>query len=508
MKILLIILLFSSTVNAQTISALLDDALPTFVVNGVTTVGYCTINGNTQLEAATINGVAIGASRIIQNIRIENMTDDQNGHGLYIQNCTGVTVRNCFFSGTSITNSDVSGNRGLVFQFGGPNLVEDNFFNNCRGGVYMLSSTSGGNIIQDNWFLNITGPYSAGQFIAFNNNTGSGNIIRRNKGANYYGESYAEDMISVNNTSGTVGSPTLVEDNIFLGTGPSASGGGIVCGEVGGDYNTIQDNKILEPGNYSFAISVFNSGGNAGSFNVLLNNQSYQSAKPWDNNGLIVWGQSGVAADCNVQGNEVTVTGGDPDFFNNYTVCAGCAVNPPTSITLAELAFPDITILLDCITEDEIYQLRASKTYMNHIISFASVQDGIAQRRIERPTANAEPDNPVTTSFTTLTNTSTAAASNTISDYLWEIVEVAEGSSVVLSTPTASSTLVTGMTVNGDYRFRHRVRQENYVDINPAYDVFTEHWDWVTITVDSEGLPEPPPPTRGPFKVAYNLKKQ
>lgn len=483
---------------------------PTISVEGAaSTEQYTTISSNTALTAAntTFEGVTIGASKIIEGYIFENFTNNQNGHALFLQNITGATVRYCLFTGTSITNSDVSGNRGLVFQFGGPNTIEKNLFINCRGSVYVLSSTSGGNLVQDNWFLNTTGPYSAGQFIAFNHNSGDGsgqNIIRRNKGANFYGESYAEDMISINLSSGTATNRLLCEDNIFMGTGPSASGGGIVCGEGGGDYVTIQDNKILEPGNYSFAISVFNSAGNAGSFNVLLNNQSYQSSKPWDNNGLIVWGQSGVAADCNVQGNEITVSGGDPDFFDNYTVLSGGAVNAPTSITLEDLAFPALEDLIDCITLDEIYILRAANrdVWMAHIIFWADDQDALAQDLIERPTANSEADNTVTTTSTTLTNTSAAAASNVISDYLWEIVSYPGGASPALSAATSSTTDITGMTVSGDYRVRHRVRQENYVDINSAYDAFTEDWDWTTITANVTSDPPYPTGVKRPAKYA------
>ncbi len=93
-----------------------------------------------------------------------------------------------------------------------------------------------------------------------------------------------EDQVNMWQSSGTAASPIFIRYNKIRGGGPSNSGGGIVAGDGGGSYITVDSNILVNPGQYGASIA-------GGHDNKLLNNQIYSASYPWTNIGAFVWNQ-------------------------------------------------------------------------------------------------------------------------------------------------------------------------------------------------------------------------
>jgi hypothetical protein len=181
--------------------------------------------------------------------------------------------------------------------------VDHNSFDNVSGGLYAVNGTN--NIVFDhNVATRIRGPYPRGQLAQLNGVVGSGNRITCNvsdQTAPGFGES-TEDHINTWRSSGTVASPILIKYNKLRGGGPSNSGGGIVAGDGGGSYITVDTNILVNPGQYGVAIA-------GGHDNKLLNNKVYSGAFAWSNVGAFVWNQYAPASyGHQVSGNRVNWT--------------------------------------------------------------------------------------------------------------------------------------------------------------------------------------------------------
>jgi hypothetical protein len=106
-----------------------------------------------------------------------------------------------------------------------------------------------------------------------------------------------EDHISTFSSSGTADSPFDIAYNKIRGGGPSTSGGGILAGDFGGDYITVRDNILVNPGQYGLAIA-------GGTHHRFLRNIVYApDVFPWSNNGFFAWAQQGFACDSNEMAN-------------------------------------------------------------------------------------------------------------------------------------------------------------------------------------------------------------
>ncbi len=191
---------------------------------------------------------------------------------------------------------------GVVISGSSNITIQDSYFEDLNGGVYAINSSS----IQviGNRFKNVgrSGKMdnSRGQFVQLNNVSGAGTKISNNRGVNIPGQSTPEDLINLYLTSGTAASPIMIENNCFSGGGPSTSGGGIMTGDEGGSYVTVQNNTLVNPGQYGIAV--------AGGSNIkILNNKVYGMKQSFTNIGIYVWNQytNRACANNTVQGNEV-----------------------------------------------------------------------------------------------------------------------------------------------------------------------------------------------------------
>jgi len=195
-------------------------------------------------------------------------------------------------------------------------IIDHNYISNVSTGVYVQQTNGGGIVITDNQFLNITGPLPRGQFVQFNNVNGPGCLIANNTCENITGQSYAEDAISLYSSNGTPTSPITVKNNRIRGGGPSKTGGGIALGDAGGSHQLVENNILVNPGQYGIGIA-------GGTDLKILNNKIYAKQNTFTNVGISVWNQYTRTSGCAmivVRGNEVNWTNarGEPNpAWNN-----------------------------------------------------------------------------------------------------------------------------------------------------------------------------------------------
>lgn len=102
--------------------------------------------------------------------------------------------------------------------------------------------------------------------------------------------SNVEDLINIYNSSGTGDSPITIQNNKFKQGGSSKSGGGIVAGDSGGSNILIENNVLVDPGQYGIGV--------AGGTNIVVRgNKIYGRQQSFTNVGIAVWNQSKVNCD-------------------------------------------------------------------------------------------------------------------------------------------------------------------------------------------------------------------
>lgn len=177
----------------------------------------------------------------IQLINCSNITIEycklgpSKGEGVSLYNCTNITVVNC-------TMDSISTGVSAVESFS----IKVNY-NDIR---------------------NVVGPFPRGQMIQFDDVTGAGSSISYNMCENIAGQSHPEDAISLFKSHGTSADPIKVVGNWIRGGGPSLSGGGIILGDYGGSYINVENNILVDPGQYGIAIT-------AGTNLTIKNNKIY-----------------------------------------------------------------------------------------------------------------------------------------------------------------------------------------------------------------------------------------
>lgn len=227
--------------------------------------------GNFVLEGLRImnpNGTCL-ALYYCKNITIKNcILGPSLQDGIYLYDCSNITVINCSFEDNGT---------GIRVNFGSQIQVLENHFSNPQG-------DSTGN---------------KGNFVQFAHVTGSGNKINNNVGECVFGMSNPEDLISIYQSNGSPDDPIQVIGNKLRGGGPSPSGGGIMAGDGGGSYITVEDNILVNPGQYGIAIS-------SGTNIKLLNNKVFGRMQYFTNVGIYVWNQYSTECSNNeVRGNSV-----------------------------------------------------------------------------------------------------------------------------------------------------------------------------------------------------------
>lgn len=281
---------------------------------------------------------------IIENKRFSNIT----GKALKLYSgANNITIRNCFFDGATDELIDIENASNIT--------IENCLFARGQAGVYALGST---NIKVINCqFVNMRARYVNGRFagrgvfVQFNSCTGG--EVTNCKGENFDGESDPEDMINCYGSSNIV-----IKGNMFRGGkigGPSTSGGGIIVGDNGGKNCTIENNTLLNPGNYGCAVA-------GGSFNKIINNKIYSERTSVSNNPLYVANYSGTigCSDITVTGNRVNWTdkNGNKNMGWNSGECTNTPYNPSNNqtITLAEMGVP--THLITFVTPEQLLKIR------------------------------------------------------------------------------------------------------------------------------------------------------
>ena len=285
----------------------------------------------------------------LSNLFIEGLQfTNKSGSNLVFKNCKDITIRNCYF-GSSFEEA-------ISIEDGSRITIENNLFANNKGGVYALK-TNGSIVIRNNQFVNTKGPTPRGQYVQLNACTGPGNIIENNKGESWPGESDPEDLISLFKSRGTAESPILVRKNIFRGGGPSSSGGGIMTGDTDGGYVIVENNILVDPGQYGIAA--------AGGHNIIIrNNKVFGRSQHFTNVGIYVWAQAGVpCSDIEVSNNYINYTKGNTVISEKNNLWEGGNCGTITgletnhfSLTLEELKMP--AHLIDFVTPAELLKIR------------------------------------------------------------------------------------------------------------------------------------------------------
>lgn len=325
---------------SESIAAIEDklDAAPVPDPSPTPTTGYLSLPLSTAIVVSGKTNI------VIENVRFENTASVS----LYISSSSGITVKNCFFNKSASESIVVENSKNITIQ--------NCLFNGATCGVY--ATTSQAVKVTNNQFVNMrmrADNSSRGQFVQFNTVTGAGNEISENEGENFAGESNPEDMISLYKSSGTASSPILVKNNKGRGGGPSLSGGGIVAGDYGGDYIRIENNHLVNPGNYGIAVA-------GGNYNVLNNNRVYSDFHSYNNAGVIIWAQGGVSC------SNITYTNNHVNWpyklggLNNAFIEGNCGALIQSGNVFNEslsAMMPDFPVhLIDFITPTELLKIR------------------------------------------------------------------------------------------------------------------------------------------------------
>ncbi|MBP1663186.1 MAG: hypothetical protein H6Q19_326 [Bacteroidetes bacterium] len=232
---------------------------------------------------------------IIEGIEIKNATTSS----ILLEACNNVTIRNCRFasspgyvaidlvdcSNITITNCEFESVATGVYALG------------CRGNIkFMYNELKNAN---PNNLPNF------GSIIYLNQCFGAGNEISYNIMENVPGQSNTIDCLSMYMSNGTADSPIKVTNNWIRGGGPDPSGGGIMCADYGGSYYLIENNILVDPGQYGIAVA-------SGHHITVRNNKIYGKQQSFTNVGLYAWNQSGDEChDLTIENNKINYTNRD-----------------------------------------------------------------------------------------------------------------------------------------------------------------------------------------------------
>lgn len=230
-------------------------------------------------------------NRTINGVEITN----PGGRCIKLTNCKNITIQNCKLG--------PSKNEGVYLYHCQNVTITNCSMESISTGV--LADSCSGIQVNYNDVKNVTGPMPRGQMVQFGRVYGAHNSISYNAGENRLGQSSPEDEISLYMSNGTPEDPIKVIGNRIRGGGPSKSGGGIMCGDKGGSYILVQDNILVDPGQYGITIS-------SGKHITIKNNKIFGRQQPFSNIGLSAWNQ--YPTDCSqntIEYNEVNFTNKD-----------------------------------------------------------------------------------------------------------------------------------------------------------------------------------------------------
>lgn len=235
---------------------------------------------------------------VINGLEIKNTSN----HCIALSNCHNVTIRNCKFGPSPAYLG--------IYLYNCTNISISNcLMENLQSAVLAVSSS--GIMFEYNEVKNVQGPFPRGQMVQFAYVSGGGNSISFNVSENIQGESNPEDIINIYMSSGTVDSPILISNNWIRGGGPSISGGGIMLGDKGGSYILVENNILVDPGQYGIGIA-------SGHHITVSKNKVYGKKQKFTNVGIYAWEQYNLDChDITISNNEVNFTHKD-GLLNNW----------------------------------------------------------------------------------------------------------------------------------------------------------------------------------------------
>ncbi len=274
------------------------------------------------------------------------LTTGQTITGLHITSDSGPCIQ-----GSNVSNVHIHDNRigpcgdgnqgnGVAVENVSGLTVDNNHFEDVASALYAVGTGNGDSniVFERNLAIKVRGPMPRGQMVQFNHIDGPGHRIECNvsdQAIGGYGEG-PEDHVNMFASNGTEASPIMIRHNRLRGGG-SKSGGGIVGGDAGGSYVTVQSNILVDAGQYGIAVA-------SGHHIRLLSNTIYAQQNAWTNVGCFIWLQyDGIACYGNeIRGNRVNYTNknGEQNPFWNAGNCGeveGLADNsfPDSSVTAA-----------------------------------------------------------------------------------------------------------------------------------------------------------------------------
>lgn len=363
--------------------------------------------------------------------------------------------------------------------------VHDNFFANNKNGLY-FTNCNAVFIIRNNQFINPHGArLGKGQAIQFNACTlQEGSVVEYNRIESFWGEGYTEDLISFfGGTSASAGDTAYCQYNISRGGGPSASGGGFICGDGDGSRIVIRNNVLKDPGNYVVNIA-------GGTHNSVRYNIGYQRTWIYSNNiatYAYITGASEVCSDQSLYGNIIHLEKdenyywwGDPEQTCGTVVGVDRAGNPSdpdaawhdgNSSTIDESGINALVPvrLITFVPDSILWKLRDSSTIYRHETGGAGWVspgfNGAWPPSPYRPTANAGSDQSINISTATLS----ASGGSGGDTYRW--VQQSGPSTAIMSAPNSASNNLSGLT-DGTYVLWVEVaRTDTEGNVSSDYDI-------------------------------------
>ncbi len=217
---------------------------------------------------------------IIENLIFDGSTQvaDSNYGCITTWRGQNIIIRNCKFINVKVSQC-ISINESTNVSIYNCDIV------NCWSGI-KLWNCEGFIRIFSNDFHNIKGSLVSdigreGGAIHYQGCSGPGNIVQDNALEQDRGAGSTIDHIAFFRTHCDVEAPLIVRNNWIRGGGPHRSGGGILLGDYGGENLIMEDNVLVDPGQYGIGIA-------GGANMVMRRNKVYGSQRPWSNVGIVV----------------------------------------------------------------------------------------------------------------------------------------------------------------------------------------------------------------------------
>ena len=259
-------------------------------------------------QGSTYGGSYVSSAPIvldgINNQTISKLSiKNPSGHCIKLSNCSNITIENCQLGPSTGEGVFLSNCKNITVTNCSMDHVESGVVADIGSGIKVLH----------NDVRNVQGPMPRGQMVQFGNVSGTGNSISYNVGENVPGQSFPEDEVSLFKSNGTLDDPIQIVGNWIRGGGPSNSGGGIMTGDMGGSNVLVQDNILVNPGQYGITIS-------SGDHITINNNKIFSDKQKSSNIGLSAYNQyPSVATFANtVSNNQVNFTNKDGVLNNLY----------------------------------------------------------------------------------------------------------------------------------------------------------------------------------------------